>query len=351
MSVTDINERRQRGDLPEDPSNEAEPVSPSAKRTAEDEARFFSSKQLLSSAYDQVNTRIDMSKRCTTGHWKMDRDTGGLRPGYVWIFGAETNWGKSSWLVSVADENLRAGKRVLIVTVEDPPEMYGTRLLTRRAELNARRVEAGMLDDREIRRATKATATGTDDPVLLDSRGRSVEWAAKHTQRAILQHDIDLVMFDYLHAFDSEKPQRGASNERRMQINYIARKMTDVVKLTNRAGVIFAQLTVEQDKKPTKYSIRDSRDVSNAAEVVALGWTPEREQKSSNGSVLVKSGGRCVIIDKNKSGPAKRLYPMTWNNDGAYFQKVEDPDAHIHRMADEAGEALDDSLFDDEDWR
>jgi len=31
---------------------------------------------------------------CMTGHWDMDRITGGFRPGFVWVFGADTSWGK-----------------------------------------------------------------------------------------------------------------------------------------------------------------------------------------------------------------------------------------------------------------
>jgi|GEM_PF-6729437 len=331
--MKDENDKLRDGELPEDPRSGAEPVTPKAKATAEDEARVHTLSGLLRGAHERATTPRQARKILTTGHWKIDRDTGGFRPGHVWIFGAETNWGKSSFLTAVADENLREGHKVLIVTVEDPPEMYGTRLYTRRVQANARNVEAGHLTLEERHRA--ASLQASNEPVLLDARDRSVEWAEKHARRLMLAENIDLVLFDYLHAFDSEKPRQGQGQERRMQVNYIARTLTNVIKSLNRAGVIFAQITCEDGKKPTKYSIRDSRDVSNAAEVVALGWTPDVDQRRkerdemtgrvTDGEVIAKAGQRCVIVDKNKSGPAKRLYSMNWNGDGAYFETVPRP--------------------------
>src|SRR5690606_40381223 len=61
----------------------------------------------------------------------------------IWVFGADTSWGKSSLFVSVADENLRRGKRILIVSAEDPPSLYGDRLLSRRAQVRSKERRVG----------------------------------------------------------------------------------------------------------------------------------------------------------------------------------------------------------------
>jgi replicative DNA helicase len=44
----------------------------------------------------------------TTGHWRLDDITGGFRRSFTWLVGADTSWGKSSFLISVCDENIRA---------------------------------------------------------------------------------------------------------------------------------------------------------------------------------------------------------------------------------------------------
>lgn len=349
MSVTDINERRQRGDLPTDPSVEAVPVSRVAREQAEDEARLKTYRTLLSGAHERAITPKTAENQITTGHWEVDRDTGGFRPGFVWVFGAKSHWGKSSSLVMFADENIKRGKRVLIVSAEDPDALYADRLLMRRARVNRYRFSEGRLTPEEHRTVAEVVSRGEDVPVFLDAIGKSVEWAAKRVKKIIQAEGIDLVAWDYLHAFQKEK----SFSETRQGLNYIARVMTDTTKNANVAGVIYGQVTPDTKATvPDMYEIRDSKDVVNAAEVVAIGYQPsDKVERDVDGQrvVVAEAGTRAIVIAKNKPGPgpAGRVYEMGSDKECGCFDVVRNEELERYqKMADEALGPMDEP-----DWR
>jgi len=266
----DENDRLQAGTLPDDPAADAVVVS-------DDVPRVLTVRDLTNGA---VKRSSDRARRhtCTTGNYRLDQITGGLKPGFVWTIGAATSWGKSSLLVMIADENIKRGKRVLIVSSEDSEQIYGDRLLLRRARISANNLRMKRLTPEEREAAIGVAKRAEDSPVFLDARGRGVEWLAPRVKRLIVEHAIDVVAFDYLQAFDNQKAQQ----DRRNQVSYIARVLTDITKTAvpgGIAGILFSQLT-ENEKKlhPDKNSIRDSRDVSHAAEVIL--WGSHRRSRS-----------------------------------------------------------------------
>ncbi len=323
----DLNDQQIDGTLPDDPGQGATMVSAEVPRV-------LTVRDLIIDAQKRAFAPKTQERFCTTGHYQIDHVTGGLKPGFVWVFGADTSWGKSSWLIMVADENIRTGRKVLIVSAEDSPKIYGDRLLLRRTRVHAESLKRKRLSDEDRRRIAQATAEAEEQPVYLDARGRPVEWVCGQVKRLIREHDIDLVAYDYIQALDNEKHQQ----DRRNQVTYISRVLTDSVKTENRAGIQFSQITVQDGKPvPDKHSIRESRDVSNAAEVVALGFTPDK-QVMRKGEVLAEPGQKCILIDKCKDGPRGGVFPLPWDEDVACFDIVEDPE--VTRFRDAGGHAF-----------
>lgn len=336
----DLNDRLQDGGLPEDPAS-------GSRIVAADVPRVLTVQDLLLESRRGATERRTRGL-ITTGMGKIDGITGGLQDGFVWIFGASTGWGKSSLSVMIADENLKAKqpKRTLIVSVEDSERIYGDRLMCRRARISADRLRKKRLSREEIAAVTDIANRGEDAPVFLDARGKGVEWTAKHTKRIIIEQQIDLVIFDYLQAFDNEKPQQ----DRRNQINYIGRTLTDVVKNARGgsgiAGIIMSQITEDAKKViPDKYSIRESKDVAHAAEVVVLGFTPVQDilpagAERGDTEPIARKGQRHVYIDKVKNGPRGAILPMSWDNESACFNAEADPEEQrLHDLYEQSGAA------------
>jgi replicative DNA helicase len=323
----DINDLAKEGRLPADPSKLAQPVSPKAKEQAADDARLVTVRQLLARSMARALKPREEKDIITTGHWEMDRDTDGFRKECVWVFGAKSSWGKSSYLIMVTDENIKRKKRVLIVSAEDPEDLYGDRLMIRRARVDRYRFTLGCLRRDEQERLRDVATKGEDVPVYLDARGKSVEWAAKRVRTLVQAEGIDLVAWDYLHAFQKDK----AIDETRQSLNYIARVMTDTVKTIGRAGIIFAQVTPDtKDLVPDMYTIRDTKDVVNAAEVVAIGFEPkmkiERDQDGEK-VVVAEAESKAIVLAKNKPGPGPkgRVYGMKSDKEHQCFDVTPDP--------------------------
>ncbi len=310
----DLNDKAMAGELPADPGENAKPI-------AADVPRVLTVRELIQSAQRRSISK-SAGMGCPSGHYELDRVTGGLKPGFVWVFGADTSWGKSSFLVMVADECIRKRKRVLIVSAEDSEQIYGDRLLLRRSRVSADNLRRKRLTAEEHAAIANALEKAEDVPVFLDARGRGVEWICNQVKRLIKEHAIDVVAYDYLQAFDNEKPQQ----DRRNQITYIARVLTDSAKTSNVAGIIFSQITIQDGKShPDKHSIRESRDVSNAAEVVMLGFTPDKPVVKQ-GVEVAKAGQRCVLVDKVKDGPRGGVFVLEWDSNSACFDSAVDPE-------------------------
>ena len=324
----DINDVQAAGEMPDDIWGVSVPANEKAKASAEEESRVKTVKELLADSQQRAVTVESKDKAIiTSSHFGIDDVTGGIQREFVWVIGADTSWGKSSLAVAIADENIKLGNRVLIVPVEDSDRLYADRLMVRRArvplrEFKGHRIGRSRLSAEHQSSIARVAANAEECPVYLDGRGKRVEWIASKVKKMIKDECVDLVMFDYLQAFDNEKPQA----DRRNQLNYIARTLTDVVKTQGAAGVIFSQITVsDKQQTPDRHSIRDSRDVTNAAEVVALGFHAIKDIIGRDGIAKAHEGDKVIFIDKNKDGPPKQIFGTSWHEDFACFDTVSDP--------------------------
>lgn len=249
----------------------------------------------------------DATRQHTNGQFSgfgaLDRATGGIRSGHVWVLGAPTNWGKSSFLIAIREHHLSVhGGGALLVTCEDSPELLAGRVLARNARIVGGNVRDATMTAEELARAHDYVSVNTaaDAPplVLLDGRGRPVEQIAFEIRSAVTRHNISLVMVDYLQCMSTER----VTQDRRAEINHIARTLTDSIKMSGAAGILASQLTGED--------IRESKDVEHAAEVVIIGRGGGDEPYQ-------------LYLKKNKTGPKGYSIPLTWDSDYGSFSTAD----------------------------
>lgn len=303
----------------------------------------LSVRDLVNESVERAGQRAETIDFCTTGHYKLDDWTDGFRPGFVWVFGADTSWGKSSWAVSVADENIKRGKRVLIVSAEDPPSLYADRLVVRRAKVSADLYRKKKIQDAESWDRINAVKMSAEDvPVYVSAGNKPIEKLDKHLAAIIRNEGIDMVIFDYLQEFVTEERHQ----DQRVRFKEASKRMRDLIRSHDKTGIILSQLTISNDTKiPDKHCIRESRDVSNAAEVIGIGFTPKDSVNAKDGSVRFEAGKKYILLDKNKAGPAKKFAEMRWNDLSACFDAVPDPvTERYNQMERDIG--VDDSDFD-----
>jgi replicative DNA helicase len=280
--------------------------------------RVLTVKDLLEASV--IKLKEAKGSNCSTGHLELDRITGGFRPGFTWLFGATTSWGKSSFLVQITDDAIRAGKRVLIVSSEDTEEVYGDRLMVRRARVDAMAYRDKKLDALQLHRVADVARRAEELPVFVDARRYPVEDLIGHLTNIIREHRVDLVAFDYVQEFRSKR----RFQDERVKFREISSMLRHVAKDSKISGILFSQLTTgENTKIPTRDNIRECRDMAHAAEVIVLGFEPPTRLDIGGGR-FIEPGTKCVFVDKVKNGPRNRVVQMDWNESLASFESHAD---------------------------
>jgi hypothetical protein len=269
----------------------------------------------------------------TTTHYRLDDITGGIRAPDNWVIAADTSFGKTSWLIAIADDNIRhRKKRVLIVSTEDSNKRFGGRFMVRRSGVDAKRYRNRKLTREEMAKVLDTEAAGEETPTYVDVRGREVEDLVPELLRVIDGEAIDLIAFDYLQEFTTKKRYQ----DERVKFKEIAARLRGVGKQAKRPipSIILSQLTLnEKTGIPTRQNIRECKDVANAADAIMIGFEPEQDIKDREGLVLVEEGTKFIYVDKIKDGERKGKVPMRWNAKCACFETVADPEEERFRNA------------------
>jgi replicative DNA helicase len=226
---------------------------------------------------------------------------GGFQHKQVAIFGAGTNWGKSSYAVLVSDLAFDDKKRPLLVSFEDPEELYGRRLAARRAQVSPNVLRNGKYgpNDAEWGRVLGVAERAEQNPFFLNAIGKTVERVATDIRCLCAAEQYDLIIIDYLQAIQSSRRHQDKKNE----MTYVARTLTDVIKTSGCAGLMFSQFRrpLKEGEKPTMHMLKESGDLENAAEVVMIGF-------------LDNDGTHVIRSEKVKDGIKHKEYQIGWND-------------------------------------
>jgi hypothetical protein len=264
------------------------------------------------------------AKGCSTGSVALDKCTGGLRGGDVWVIGAPTSWGKSSYLCSLFRMALAQDMRMLIVSGEDPIGLYSQRIITGLTGVSAWHARESMLLQDDRAKVSNVLSGLPDFPFFLDAVGRSADAVAADIRSTLACDERPgsnwIVAIDYLQVFKSAVKHQ----DRRNEIVHCSRVFTDAIKRSGAAGVMFSQITIV-DGKP---KMREAEDIENAAEVALFG---QREQSATMDKDGRKAGlreERSFLVRKIKNGPSGFQIPLSWDaNSASFFENTEELDA------------------------
>jgi replicative DNA helicase len=319
--MPDDNERAILGKLPGDPTEDA-------KRIIE-APRILTAREMLEGAVTRAESGRT-GKFSPTGNSILDEMTGGIVPGLSWVFAARTNYGKTMWTVGVADENLRAGRGVLIVSIEDPEDLYADRLMLRRCCVRARNrqgspvsadhLRLGRLTDAEKLAVREVANEGERKPMFLNAADWTGERIERELDRILPAYPaIELVILDYIQEVQSD----ARHNNPREKVSANAKRIRNVTARHGRGLIIVSQITEDDDpdKWPRMKQVRDAKDVVIAAAYVLMGGVATAEVRDNLGNVIMLPGERGVRVEKVKRG-RKGMVKLPWDDDAACFLPV-----------------------------
>lgn len=241
----------------------------------------------------------------------VDKYTSGWQPGDLIIIAARPSMGKTAFTLTAArnavlypDESMRTG--VAIFSLEMSSQQLVQRFLTMEARIDAQAARTGRLKDDEFKRLIDAASRlFTANIFIDDTPGLSLMELRAKSRRLKSEHDIGLIVVDYLQLMSAHSKEIGS---REQEIATISRGLKALAKELNVPVVALSQLSrqVEQrggDKRPQLSDLRESGSIEQDADVVCFLYRPEYYGITTTPEGQSTAGLAELIIGKQRNGP------------------------------------------------
>ncbi|UXP34184.1 replicative DNA helicase [Reichenbachiella agarivorans] len=274
--------------------------------------------QLMHEAILQIESRKDHQDGLTgvpTGMTDLDRVTAGWQPSDLVIIAARPGMGKTAFVVSaMRNAAVDFGEAVAIFSLEMSSIQLVNRLISAEAELESDKIKKGNLADHEWEQLVHKTAKLTEAPIFIDDTpGLSILELRAKCRRLKAQHDIKLIVIDYLQLMSGDSSKGGGgSGNREQEIASISRALKGIAKELNVPVIALSQLSraVETrggDKRPQLSDLRESGSIEQDADMVMFLYRPEYYNITEDEDGMPTAGTGEVIIAKHRNGSLENV--------------------------------------------
>ena len=243
-----------------------------------------------------------------TGYTKLDEMTAGWQQSDLIIIAGRPAMGKTSFALSIA-KNIAIDYRkpVAFFSLEMNNVQLINRLISNVCEVPGSKILSGQLSEDEWVRFDKRLPQMQGAPLYVDDTpGLSVFELRTKARRLKREHDIQLLMIDYLQLMNANGMR---FNSRQEEVSTISRSLKGLAKELDIPIIALSQLnrTVEQrdgldGKRPQLSDLRESGAIEQDADMVLFVHRPEYYHiyQDSNGQDL--RGRAQIIIAKHRKG-------------------------------------------------
>ena len=282
-----------------------------------------------SSAIDDSFKRIDrmfesggkIMEGLSTGYKYLDEVLQGLKKGEMIVIAARPSVGKTSLAMNIAEScalgmdmnnvpvKYDGGKKhpVAIFSLEMPVEQLTKRMLAGRARVNMWRLNRNLVPRSEKQMLTnnlmQAMGELKSAPIYVDdTAGLDIMDLRARARRMKKQHDIELIVIDYLQLCCCRE---GARQSRQIEVSMISQQIKAMAKELKVPVIVLSQLSRANEQRGDKYEkpklsdLRDSGAIEQDADVVFLLRRPSRNSNDPESQDLTLA---YVDIAKNRNG-------------------------------------------------
>ncbi len=250
---------------------------------------------------DMLMNRSGELTGLTTGYVKLDQMTGGLQPGDLIILAARPSMGKTALALNIArNAAVDGGKKVAIFSLEMTTRSLVMRLLSSEAKVDFSALRSGLISTEVHGRLMQAAGRLAEASIWIDDTGAStiLEMRAK-SRRLHAQHDLDLVIVDYLQLAHGS----GNTASREQEISEISRGLKGLAKELDIPVIALSQLnrgpeSRKEDKRPMLADLRESGAIEQDADIIAFIYRDVVYNKETEFENLAE-----LIIAKQRNGP------------------------------------------------
>ncbi|QKJ29881.1 replicative DNA helicase [Mucilaginibacter mali] len=243
-----------------------------------------------------------------SGFTDLDRMTSGWQKSDLVIIAARPAMGKTAFVLSCArNAAVDFAKPVVVFSLEMSSVQLVNRLISGEAQIEQEKIRKGTLEEWEWQQIHSKVGRLEQAPLIIDDTPalNIFEFRAK-CRRLKSQHDIQLIIIDYLQLMHGKADGKGGNREQ--EIGSISRALKSVAKELNVPVIALSQLSraVESrpggSKKPMLSDLRESGSIEQDADMVLFLYRPEYYGLTVDEDNNPTQGVGEVIIAKHRNG-------------------------------------------------
>jgi len=248
-----------------------------------------------------------------SGFTELDRMTSGWQKSDLVIIAARPAMGKTAFVLSCArNAAVDFHKPVVVFSLEMSSVQLVNRLISGETEVEQEKIRKGNLEEWEWQQIHSKIGRLEQAPLIIDDTPalNIFEFRAK-CRRLKSQHDIQLIIIDYLQLMHGKSDGKGGNREQ--EIGSISRALKSVAKELNVPVIALSQLSraVETrpgaSKRPMLSDLRESGSIEQDADMVLFLYRPEYYGMTEDEDGSPTQGVGEVIIAKHRNGETGRV--------------------------------------------
>lgn len=275
---------------------------------------FDAMPSLIQQAKDQIKKageKGDGVNGVPSGFTELDKLTSGWQASELLILAARPGMGKTAFVLSMA-RNIAVdqGLPIAIFSLEMSSLQMVMRLVASETGLSSDKLKKGNLAQHEWEQLNAKVSALTEAPLFIDDTpGLSVFELRAKARRLKAQHDIQMIVIDYLQLMHAGGKDGGNRQE---EISIISRSLKVLAKELQIPVIALSQLSraVETrggDKRPMLSDLRESGAIEQDADMVMFIYRPDYYD------ITVDEGGNSlvgiteIIVAKHRNGALQNI--------------------------------------------
>lgn len=241
----------------------------------------------------------DKLKGISYGFSNLDFYTQGLKAGELIILAARPSMGKSAFALNIVQHvAMESQKSVGFFSLEMPKEQMVDRLFSSYLQVDASKLQKGLLDAEDFSRMGDALEKLSSANIFFDDTGGvTVSELKSKARRLQMEHGLDLIVIDYLQLMTGNNPMN-----RVQEISEISRSLKALGRELQVPVIALSQLSrsVEQrpNKQPQLSDLRESGSIEQDADIVMMLY-----RESYYDPDTAEPNRADIFIKKNRNGP------------------------------------------------
>lgn len=277
---------------------------------------------------EEVSQNEDSIVGIPSGLKAIDKKMKGWRNGSLHIIAGRPGMGKTSYVLNLAMEAAKAGHGVAMFSLEMTELELTEKLISMQSGISSSKLDTGKLTDEEWQNLQVGIEKVNDLDIFIDDSSTLSPFEIRAKSRRLkMQHDIKLVIVDYLQLMKGDEKKSG---NREQEVASISRSLKQLAKELDVPVIALSQLSRAVElrggsKRPMLSDLRESGSLEQDANIVSFIYRPEYYGivEDEEGNSLI--GLTEIIFAKNRGGSTGTV-KIQWDERCTKFSDIPDVD-------------------------